>query len=173
MPKTKGISKAKKSESQKTEKSETREKGISKKTPIIVKIISVFYWITSLIFALFGIILVIFSNLIVSTINSSDMSSYMDALDPNVLSILTPGFFIGIGVFFIILCVLLSLLGRGLWKLKPWARITAIVLSIFMVIYEIYSMIIYFAFGQIIWLLIYGAIGYYLLFNEEAKKSFA
>jgi lysylphosphatidylglycerol synthetase-like protein (DUF2156 family) len=63
-------------------------------------------------------------------------------------------------------------IGKGIWKFKRWARITAIVLSIIGLISVIASMILNFKFMNIISLIIDGFIGGYLLFSREAKEIF-
>ena len=166
MPKTK------KTKIKKTEESKVKENKNSKTIPIGVKIISVLHYIASLIFIILGLFMIIFSGIMVSVINSPEMIEIYSAYEFDVTSILTQGFFIGVGVFFSALAFLAFFVGRGLWKLKPWARITAIIMSVLMIIYELYSMIIAFAFMQIMGLAIYIAIAVYLIFSKEVKKAF-
>jgi magnesium-transporting ATPase (P-type) len=166
MPKTK------KTKTKKTEESRVKETKSLKTIPIGVKIISVLHYIASIIFIILGLFMIIFSGIMVSAINSPEMSEIYSAYEFDVTSILTQGFFIGVGVFFSALAFLVFFVGRGLWKLKPWARITAIIMSVLMILYEVYSIIVAFTFMQIIWLAIYIAIAVYLIFNKEVKKAF-
>jgi lysylphosphatidylglycerol synthetase-like protein (DUF2156 family) len=154
MVKSKNITKAKRTES-------------SKKMPVGVQIISVLHYIFAVLLALLGLFFIILSGLIVSAVNSPEAN-----IDPSIAAVITPGLIIGMGVFLIIVGVLIFFLGRGLWKLKEWARITSIILSALLVVYEVYSMIVSFAIIQTIWILIFLAIGAYLTFSKEAKAAF-
>jgi hypothetical protein len=155
MPKTKKVTKVKKSEVQKTES--------SKKIPIGVKIISILYYIAVGFFLITGLFIISFSGVIISTIIS---------MDATLASVVTSGLVIGVGISLLILSVLVFFISRGLWKLRLWAKITVITISLLMVIYEIYLIITTFAFMQLIQLAIHAAIGIYLIFNKEAKKAF-
>jgi hypothetical protein len=139
----------------------------SKKIPAGVQIISVLHYIFAVLLALLGLFFIILSGLIVSAVNSPEAN-----IDPSIAAVITSGLIIGMGVFLIVVGVLIFFLGRGLWKLKEWARITSIILSALLVVYEIYYMIVSFAFMQIIWVLIFLAIGIYLTFSKEAKAAF-
>ena len=131
--------------------------------PAGVQVISVLYYISAVLCVLLGLLLVIGANTIVSFLVSSA---------PELESIITGGVIIAMGIIFIAVSVLAFFVGRGLWKLKPWARILAIILAAIWLIYTVYAMIRSFAFMQIINIIINLVVGGYLLFGEEVKEAF-
>lgn len=139
----------------------------SKKMPVGVQIISVLHYIFAVLLALLGLFFIILSGLIVSAVNSPEAN-----IDASIAAVITSGLIIGMGVFLIVVGVLIFFLGRGLWKLREWARITSIILSTLLVAYEIYSMITLFRFMEIVWLLIFAVVAVYLTFSKEAKTAF-
>lgn len=155
MPKTKKA---------KTNKSENKPKEGSKKIPIGVKIISILYYIVASFLVLFGLFIIIFSGIIVST---------MISIAPDLSSAINSQIIIWIGICTLILGILIFFVGKGLWKLKLWAKITAIMISALMVFYEIYLMFFEFRFIQVVQLIIYVAIAGYLIFHRGAKKVFS
>lgn len=134
-----------------------------KKIPIGVQIISILHYVFTGIFTLIGLFMIIGANAILSV-----LVNYA----PDLGSTLTSGVFIVVGIISIGIGILAFFVGRGLWKLKSWARIFAIVLSILWSVDLIYYIITNFAFMQIVWLLISGYIWIYLVFSKEAKKAF-
>lgn len=132
-----------------------------------VQVISILHYISAAFLGLSGLLIMLFSNIMVSAINSSEAN-----IDPNIAAMITPGLFIGIGIVLIVIAVLIFFIGRGLWKLKQWARICAVILSTLLAVYSIYSMILGFRVMQVIWLLIYLLIAGYLAFSKEAKAAF-
>jgi uncharacterized membrane protein (DUF2068 family) len=151
------------SKTKKTKKSEIKPKEESKKIPIGVRIISIFYYIIAGFLVLFGLFIIAFSGIIVST---------MISIAPDLSSAINSQIIIWIGICTLILGVLIFFVGRGLWKLRLWAKITAIMISALMVIYEIYLMFFEFRIIQIVQLVIYVVIAVYLIFHKEAKKAF-
>jgi uncharacterized membrane protein (DUF2068 family) len=90
--------------------------------PIGVKIIAIFFYIVS--------VVVFFAAgyfIIGTIINFGEITK------------ISPVFLIIAGFFYIGYSVLNFFIARGLWKGKNWARITAIVISIIMIIYGIIS----------------------------------
>ncbi|HPD81685.1 MAG TPA: DUF2127 domain-containing protein [Candidatus Pacearchaeota archaeon] len=152
-----------KTEKAKIKKSEDKTIKESRKIPVGVQIISVLYYIMTALLIVSGLFIILFSGIIVSTIIS---------IDANLSSIITSQMIIWIGISFLILGGLIFFVGRGLWKLKLWAKITAILISGLMIIYYIYSLTLGFKPMQLIQLLIYVAIAVYLIFDRKAKKSF-
>ena len=134
-----------------------------KKAPVGVQIISVLYYIVAVLCGLLGLLLIIGANGIVSFLISSS---------PELESIITGGLLIGMGVILIGLGVLAFFIGRGLWKLKPWARIIAIIIAVLGVALAVYAMVKNFVFMQIIRIVVHAVIGAYLIFNKETKRAF-
>lgn len=144
----------------------TAKAGKKSNIPVGVKIISVFYYIVGILCALFGLMIILSANTIIS---------YLVSTTPE-LATLNSGALVTVGVIFGILLIGIGILsffiGKGLWKLRKWARIVVIVFSILGVISAIYNMIVGFQIGQIVRLLVDGIIGGYLLFSEEVKRAF-
>jgi hypothetical protein len=130
----------------------------SKKLPVGVQIISVLYYIGAVLGVVFGLLFV-------------SASGYLASMIPELAG-LGAGLFVFLGILLIGVGVLGFFVGRGLWGLKPWARIFAIILAALGILSAIYSMITNFSFGNIVSILIHGFIGYYLLLNKEAKRAF-
>lgn len=134
--------------------------------PTGVKVISVFYQICAFLLVIFGLLIAIASSAIIS---------YLITIVPEIATV-KYGTLVAVGVVLGILMiglgVLLFFIGRGLWKLRQWARITAIVLAALGVISVITSMIRSFEITRIINLAIDLFIGLYLLLGIEVKKAF-
>lgn len=82
-------------------------------------------------------------------------------------------FYIGIGILYIFI-------GRGLWMLKQWARITAIVLAVLGLLFAIIRLMVTLIANSIMGLILvlieiilYSFIAGYLLFSNEVKKAFS
>ena len=133
-----------------------------KKVPTIVKIISVLYYIS----AGFGILFAIF--LFIGT-------AFLGTLFPFLTAISAWGYGLVIfaAILVLVFTVLSFLVARGLWKLKNWARIVAIVFAGLGILGVLGSFATGFDISSLIQLAIHGAIGGYLLFSKEAKKAFA
>lgn len=135
---------------------------MGKEIPIGVKIISVLYYIATGL----GILLTIF--LFVGT-------AFLGSLFPFLTAISAWGYGL------VILCAILALaftvlsffIARGLWKLKNWARILAIVFAGLGILGAIGSFASGFNISVVVQILAHGAIGGYLLLSKEAKKAFA
>jgi uncharacterized BrkB/YihY/UPF0761 family membrane protein len=141
-----------------------KQAGRSNKVPIGVQIISVLYYIGAVLCVLCGILFIVGANAIVAAL--------IDAV-PELESMgVGAGLFIFFGIVLIGLSVLSFFVGRGLWKLKRWAKILAIILAILGVISAVYSIIKDYNFGDIINILLNVVIGAYLIFSKEVKKAF-
>ena len=125
--------------------------------PTGVKVISVLYYIAAIVFLILGIGLII---------GSSSIGESFPMFE--VLA----GFLIIGGIVSIAIAILFFFVGRGLWKTKNWARITAIVISVLSIIGAIMGMVQGDIGGNIISLIIHLIIGGYLLFSKSVKKSF-
>ena len=136
------------------------------KIPTGVKIISVIYYISAFLFALFGLLIIIGSNAIIN---------YLVTAAPELATV-KYGTLLAIGVIVGILMigvgVLSFFIGKGLWRLKQWARIIAIIFGILGLFSTIFSMASGFIVTQIVSLLVDGFITGYLLFNKDVKKLF-
>jgi uncharacterized membrane protein (DUF2068 family) len=112
------------------------------------------------------------------------------ALIPS-LAELGSALFIIAAVFLIAIGIVNFFIGRGLRRVKNWARIITIIFAILGVLIGIYSLISgfssgtyssmgafssgilkYLVFGDVIVVLIYGFIGGYLLFSNKVKEAF-
>jgi len=130
----------------------------TKRTPVGVQIISVLYYIGAVLSAIFGVMFIV-------------ASGYLAAMVPE-LEGLGAGLFVFLGIILVGLGVLGFFVGKGLWGLKPWTRIFAIIFAMLGVLSVVYSMVIGFSIGDIISILIHGTIGAYLMFSKEAKSAF-
>jgi hypothetical protein len=140
----------------------------SNKIPVSVKIISILFYI--------GTILCFFSGLLMIFASKTRAASLV-ALNPGLgLEAISQGTLVAliivIGIVLIGAGVFSFFIGRGIWRLRKWAKITAIVLAIIAVVFVIFSIIVAFTFTQIIYLLIDGFIAGYLLFSKGSKRIF-
>ena len=133
-------------------------KQVSKQVPVIVKIISILYYIGAVTSVIVGILLMVGGGM---------LGNYLENYGA-----LFGGLAIVGGILMIVFGVVGFFIGRGLWKAKQWARIVVIILSALGVISAIVSLA-QGATSSIVSLLISGAIGGYLWFAKEAKKTFA
>lgn len=134
----------------------------SKKAPVGVQIISVIYYIAAVLCAIAGILFIVGANAIVALLVAS-------APQLGEVSSLV---FIVLGIVLIAIGVLAFFVGRGLWKLKSWARILAIIFAILGVMSAIYSMVKGFAVGDAIKLVVHAFMGAYLTFSKESIQAF-
>lgn len=162
--------------------SKTKSKSSWENTniPAGIKIISVLYYISAALRVSFGLAFFLFSFIV-----GRDISG----VGANIAT----GVFIMMGIILIGPGVLAFFVGKGLWNTRPWARITAIVLSglgslIALIsimqgdIFNFITLVISFVHflpivlgdaGNIIILLVHLAIGGYLLFSKEVKEAFS
>ncbi len=134
---------------------------MGKEVPTGVKIISILYYIS----AVLGVLLTIFLFAGIA---------FLSTLFPFLTAISAWGY--GLVIFSAILALGFSALSffiaRGLWKLKNWARMLAIVFAGLGVLGGLYSLFSGFSFSMVIELAVQAAIGGYLLFAKEAKRAF-
>ena len=145
----------------KSAKTVKKEKSINKGIPTGVKIISVLYYIGAAFLFLIGLLIFFLRDFVIKVIET------VVVLPATIISLIHSAL-LGAAIFLIILGIAYFFLARGLWKLKNWARIIAIVIAAFGVVSSLFA----FPAG-IIHLIINGIILWYLGFNEEAKKSFS
>ena len=126
--------------------------------PTGVKVISVLYYIGTVLELIFGVLLFVGSGAIKTKVP--------------LLAFLGPFLIIG-GIILIGLAVLSFFVGRGLWKGKKWSRIVAIIFAVLGVLFALVGMIQGQVASNIIGLVISAAIGGYLLFSSSVKSAFA
>jgi len=151
-----------------TRKTNARQaQSISKKDkPMGVKVVAVLYYIWAILWMLMGLLIALGASLIVE---------YISQVFPS-LSALSYGLLITVGVLLGIVLIGLGVLeffvARGLWRLKSWARIMAIVLSLLAIINAAYAMTSGFQAVQLVRLIVDGGIVLYLIFSKEARRVF-
>jgi hypothetical protein len=136
------------------------EEVVNKKVPVGVQVISVLYYIAAALSLIAGIAFIAGANYIITLIPELTTAGIGAEL------------FIALGIILIIMSVLVLFIGIGLWKLKPWARIVAVIISILGIVLAIYSMIKGFMWGDIVKLVIHGLIVWYLIYNKESVRAF-
>jgi hypothetical protein len=125
-----------------------KKKEQVEKVPNGVKVVSMIYFIGAIFLIIFG--------------TTAVLVSANSGYTPIILT------------FIILLSLVIScfIISKGLWKLKPWARIAAIILLILIMIF---TMIIIFedmTFVSYLFIAIGLGIIAYLLFNKKAKEAF-
>lgn len=123
--------------------------------PTGVKVIAIFYYIGAALFIILGLISIILAGVI-------------GAIVPflGVLSGLIFVIFIATGVFEFFIA-------RGLWKGSDWARILVIAFAGLGIAVGLISVITGSAITGLFYLIISGAIFYYMIFNEGVKNYFS
>jgi len=130
------------------------------KIPVGVQIISILHYIGAGLSTLFGLMLIL-------------SAEYLSAIFSAELELVFASTFFTIsGIVFIGLGILSFFIGRGLWKLRNWGRILAIIFMVLNIIYIILSMVSGFIAAQIMLLIIDLVIVGYLTFDKEVKKAF-
>ncbi len=136
--------------------------------PTTIKVISILYYIAAALFVFMGLVIIIGSKPMASSIVTSNPGMGLDSIPLGALATIV----IVIGVVMLGISVFCFFIGRGIWRTKKWARITAIILSILGIISAVFSIFIGFKYTQIISLIIDIFIAVYLLFSKEAKIAF-
>jgi amino acid transporter len=134
---------------------------MGKEVPMLIKVISILYYISAGLAVLFAIFLFA---------GSAFLSTLMPFL--NVISAWGYMLVILVGIMVLGFSVLGFFVGKGLSKAKNWARILAIAFACFGILGVLSSLFNGFNFSLIVQLAVHGAIGGYLLFSDEAKKTF-
>jgi lysylphosphatidylglycerol synthetase-like protein (DUF2156 family) len=136
----------------------TRKKTI-KRAPILVKLISLLYIIGAF-FCIFGGIILLVGMRMFSSSPGVGLLMVQYSVNPTIINYS--------GVFLIAFSVFLAFTGYGLWKLKNWARVAAIAISILGILFSFGFLI---PLG-IIKIIVNALIIYYLGFSKEGKKVF-
>jgi len=135
---------------------------MTKEIPTGVKVISIVYYVFAAIAVIASIFLFSGASTISSLFGSIPILSILGALGS--------GLFIFGAIMSLIFGTLSFFIGRGLWKIKKWARTLVIVFSCIGVLIGIFS--ISSGFVAVVQLAISGGIGGYLIFSKEVKKAF-
>lgn len=125
--------------------------------PVLVKVISVYFFILAFFDVASGILALSFGDYLNEIFNK--LGFYIG--DSNILT--------GIGLLIIAFGVFYVFVGKDLWKGKNWAKTAAIIVSSMNVLFYAVSLSI----GSFIFLAIDLAIVLYLLFNKEVKSVFS
>jgi hypothetical protein len=135
---------------------------MGKEVPVLVKVISILYYIS----AVFGLLFAIF--LFVG-------SAFLSTLMPFLTTISALGYMLVIfcAIMVLVISVLSFFTARGLSKAKNWARMLAVVFAGLGVLGGLSSLFSGFSFAVIVEIAVYGAMGWYLLSNKEVKEAFA
>ena len=129
--------------------------------PIGVRIISILYYIGTGALVIAGLFFLFGAGL---------MGSIAEQIP--LIATLGAGLFIVAGILLIGFAVLSFFVARGLWKVRPWARIVVIIFSILGVLGAITGMIQGNILNNTFNLVINGVIGGYLLFSKSVKQIF-
>ena len=118
-----------------------------------ITLLSALFWVLALLAIIGGIIMMVTSNAIIELIEEEGKDVPHEVID------LLDSLFIGISIILIIIGVLYIIAGWGLWTMKSWARLVAIILAIISVLN--------FPIGTIL-----GIIILWYLFKPEIKEAF-
>jgi hypothetical protein len=131
-----------------------------------IKIVSVFHYVIAGFLAIMGLFTMLSANSVMETILNTYPELAQYGSGTFIPAIVVIGLcLIGIGIFNFFI-------GRDLWRLKPWARIAAITLSLINIVIGIYSLIFVISALQVIRLVAYIPITIYLLFYKQVKHAF-
>ncbi|MGY4884382.1 MAG: DUF2127 domain-containing protein [Nanobdellota archaeon] len=134
--------------------------------PMGVKVVSVLYYIWAILWIGFGLLVALGATIIIN---------YLISLFPQ-LETVSYGTLVVVGIIVGLVLVALGILeffvARGLWKLKPWARVTAILLSALAIINSVLALTASFDSVQIVRLIVDGGIIAYLMLSKEARRLY-
>ena len=130
--------------------------------PVGVKVISVLYYIGTVLLVLLGILMIV---------GGGAVGAYLG--DLGGLGSILGGALIVVGIIMIGMAVLSFFVARGLWKGKNWARIVAIIFAVLGLIGAIMGIVQGSISSNIVSLIVNGVIGGYLLFSKGVKAAFA
>ncbi|MBI4147184.1 hypothetical protein HY494_00875 [Candidatus Woesearchaeota archaeon] len=133
-----------------------------KQVPTGVKVISVMYYIGAVLGVIFGLLFLFGAGM---------MGSLTEQIP--LLGLFGAGLFVVGGIIMIGLGVLGFFVGRNLGRVKPWARIVAIIFAGLGILTAVSFMIQGDIAGNILGLALNLAIGGYLLLNSRVKEVFA
>ncbi len=128
------------------------EQVVSKGRPDGITLLSALFWVLAILAIISGLFMVGAKDALIEIIeeDSGTSQSVIDFID---------SIFIGVGVIMFILAIIYIVVGWGLWTLKSWARLAAIILAIIS--------LISFPIGTIL-----GIIILWYLFKPEIKAAF-
>lgn len=131
------------------------------KRPIGVTFLAVLHWLDAVTFLLFGVMLMLVARLAADLQASNiELPGVPPQMAETVFRLAEPGIAGAILVALGFLAVLFVVIGVGLWKLRNWARVTALVLMGLRVVLLVA--------GTLLWLLLLGfdplSLGLNLLF---------
>jgi hypothetical protein len=141
--------------------------GRKNDVPVLVKLISVLYWIGAVFMVLIGLVLfvgIIAGSEVFRAAVEKELIDAGEIIDPALMSyvilsiIVFSIIMVGAGIFEIFVA-------RGLWKGKSWARIAVIVISIVSILI---SLVMFNLIGIVISLLIGG----YIWLSKDVKAAF-
>ncbi len=155
------------------EKSMKPERVVGKKQiPAGVMIIAIMGFISCAIFLIGGIIFILGG--IIFSINPITIE-FPPEIPAQIASamnqVLVPALFI-MGLILVISTLIIFFISRGLWRLKNWARITVIILSVLMAVSAFFS-IMGGELKSLLGLAINVIVAAYLIFSENVKNSFS
>lgn len=142
-----------------------KDKNSLKNTPLGIKILSIFYLISSIVYALLGLSLLIIPEKMTTLL--------FQAMPESVVleEVLLENFIMVSSISFIVVGIIGAVIAIGLFNLKNWARLT----YIFFILLSFFSSLMYLAsgaFSYIITFLLTGFISYYLIFDKNVKAAF-
>ena len=128
------------------------EQVVSKGRPDGITLLSALFWVLAILAIISGLFMIGAKDALIEIIeeDSGTSQSVIDFID---------SIFIGVGVIMFILAIIYIVVGWGLWTLKSWARLAAIILAIIS--------LISFPIGTIL-----GIIILWYLFKPEIKAAF-
>ena len=150
-----------------TKKRQPVKKQITK--PLILKLIYILMFIFTAFLLISGISLISNANLVTEQLTQIALEEGM----PEIIELISPQTFITAGIILIIISVIMFILAFYLRKTKKWAKITTIILSIFVLIISLLSLTQgNTSLFNILSLIISALIASYLLFNRQVKIAF-
>jgi RsiW-degrading membrane proteinase PrsW (M82 family) len=143
-----------------------------KEAPVMVKIISVLYYICLGIYVLSALVFIVGGIILVANPTAlSGIEQQLTGVITMFASMMGIVFLVA-GIVAIPLAILCFFIARGLRRGKGWTRIIVIVFGILALIGSIFQ-IISGTWSYVVPLLIEGVIAGYLLFSKDAKEFFA
>jgi len=141
-----------------------------KSVPVLVKVISIFFYIIAALTILLGIILLIgglAGSAFISELGIDDQlrqSAQTNPIDAALVPLVLGSLILG-GIIMIAFGILDIYIGRGLWKGKNWARILTIVFAVASIITGLAGI-------DLFTIIISLLIGSYLWFSPDVKYAF-
>jgi phosphoglycerol transferase MdoB-like AlkP superfamily enzyme len=147
----------------------------TKTMPLGVKAISILAYIGAVMFVLISIILLSVgiwvsssdnaAKLVQEAASSLEITTVVTATDFGVAAI-------ALAVVGILTAVIYFFVGKGLWQGARWARIVVIIYAVIQIVSNIGTAIRGSITSGLIGVIVYGIIGWYLMFSKEAKQAF-